>query len=42
MRYAEGDVQRADYFLDCSVYEYFFRVKSKKEYYEWLRESHKK
>lgn len=30
----EGDVSRADYFLDCTIAEYYTRLKDRKSYVE--------
>ena len=38
MRYCEGNIRESDYFLNCSVYEYYYRLKTKKEYSEWMTE----
>jgi len=35
MKYCEGDIEKAEKFTDCTVYEYFYRVKLKKEWNEW-------
>ena len=32
---AQGDVQKADYLLDCTWYEYLYRKKSYQKYNEW-------
>ena len=34
----QGDVQKADYMLDCSWYEYMYRRENFKRYSEWYAE----
>lgn len=40
--YCEGDVQKAEHFLDCSVYMFYWRMVQKKDYIEKYNESIKK
>jgi hypothetical protein len=30
----EGDQEKADYFMDCAVYQYFYRVRQKLKYFQ--------
>jgi hypothetical protein len=41
MKYCDGDTQKADYFLDTSFYQYFYRLKQSKEFNEWKVEQMK-
>lgn len=42
MRYSEGDLEKSDYFIDCGWYEYYDRIRKKKEYIEWHNANLKK
>ena len=41
MKYNEGDTEKADYFLNCSVYEFYYRILQKINYYDWIEEQRK-
>lgn len=41
LRFCKGDMQKADYFLDTSVYEYFYRIVQENKYIEWHNENMK-
>ncbi|WP_165806557.1 hypothetical protein [Chitinophaga parva] len=38
---AQGDIQKADYLLDCTWYEYFTRREQMGDYVEWYNEQMK-
>lgn len=41
LRSCDGDMTRANDFLNCGVYEYYYRVMSRKNYVEWKIEQSK-
>jgi hypothetical protein len=38
MKMCEGDVQQADYMLDTTIYNWFFRIQQKTRYSKWMQE----
>lgn len=41
MKFSDGDTQKADYFLDCTVNQFYYRVQQKINYFEWMKEQNK-
>ncbi len=41
MRYCEGDVKEADYFVDCSFFMFYQRVRHKRDYISWYNDQQK-
>ncbi|WP_153816343.1 hypothetical protein [Chryseobacterium viscerum] len=39
LKLADGDQQKADYILDCSVYEFYYRYKNIQEFITWKNKS---
>lgn len=41
LKLADGDQQKADYILNCSVYEFYFRYRNIQEFITWKNENSK-
>lgn len=35
LRYCEGDIEKADYFINCNVNEYYYRLYEKGKWVSW-------
>lgn len=42
MKVSEGDFQAADYFLDCSIFEFYHRLKTRNNYVDWYNKEMEK
>lgn len=42
LKICEGDMQRADYFQDCGVFEFYYRIQTHNRYVHWHNEQVKK
>lgn len=38
-RYCEGDTQKAEHFMDATVYQFYYRMAHKKMFYDWQEQS---
>ncbi|WP_343643968.1 hypothetical protein [Chryseobacterium sp.] len=41
LKLTDGDQQKADYILNCSVYDFYYRYKSIQEFMAWKNENSK-
>lgn len=41
LKIADGDQQKADYILNCSVYEFYYRYKNIQDFIAWKNEQSK-
>lgn len=42
LRRCSGDVEKADYLMNCTYFEYYWRLKGLNSYGEWMSEQMKK